>query len=525
MKNIYIKIFIFIFVITSHLFSQFLNEKVLIDNNGYLYVVAQKNCPSDSDIVVIKYNPITGTEIWANQSEVTGTNFLSTAILSGNNIYIIGVNHLGANKKALILKCDLNGNFSSAFYNQPGGNYGNSITTDNSNNIYIAGRSDLPLNYPKFLVVKFNSNLDSTWSYRYTGAYSGNFDEALSIKADNTGNIYATGYTSSGQTLYDTYDYLTIKLNPSGILQWDRKHDGTAHKQDVARIIVLDSNNNSYVTGYSYSTGCSIFTIKYNTNGDSLASSQYSCPGSSLNFPTASILDNSKNLYITGLGQCGSSSNFDYLTIKYDSTLSTKWYKTYISSGNSVSYSAAYSYSHVYITGESDSSNGNRRFLTLKYDASNGNELYRWFVGTSDSNYAISIVTDSNDNAYVAGYSSPDTIITAKYSFWTDKYYNCQPFGIKKISNSVPGNYNLFQNYPNPFNPITNIKYQIPVNTSVKIIVYDITGKEVKLLVNEIQSPGQYQADWDASNFPSGVYFYSLTAGMYTESKKMLLIK
>ena len=89
----------------------------------------------------------------------------------------------------------------------------------------------------------------------------------------------------------------------------------------------------------------------------------------------------------------------------------------------------------------------------------------------------------------------------------------------------IPGKYSISQNYPNPFNPVTNIKFGIPKSGFVKITVYDLLGREVITLVNEQMQPGSYNVDWDASNYPSGVYFYMLESGNYYESKKMVLIK
>jgi flagellar hook assembly protein FlgD len=81
------------------------------------------------------------------------------------------------------------------------------------------------------------------------------------------------------------------------------------------------------------------------------------------------------------------------------------------------------------------------------------------------------------------------------------------------------------QNFPNPFNPTTTIKYALPQATKVNIKIYDILGREVETLINEIQNAGTYSVNWDASNFPSGVYFYKLHAGDFVQTNKMVLIK
>jgi len=97
--------------------------------------------------------------------------------------------------------------------------------------------------------------------------------------------------------------------------------------------------------------------------------------------------------------------------------------------------------------------------------------------------------------------------------------------GIQQISVEVPLGYSLNQNYPNPFNPVTNIKFAIPKSRFVKLIVFDILGREVVILVNEVLSAGTYKADWDASMYSSGVYFYKLESIDYTDVKKMILVK
>lgn len=97
--------------------------------------------------------------------------------------------------------------------------------------------------------------------------------------------------------------------------------------------------------------------------------------------------------------------------------------------------------------------------------------------------------------------------------------------GINQLNSEVPNNFSLSQNYPNPFNPTTNVKFQIPNSGFVKLIVYDLIGKEIQSLVNQQLSPGTYEVDFDGSNLPSGVYYYKLESDSYTETKKMVLIK
>jgi hypothetical protein len=97
--------------------------------------------------------------------------------------------------------------------------------------------------------------------------------------------------------------------------------------------------------------------------------------------------------------------------------------------------------------------------------------------------------------------------------------------GNKTESSEIPAVFSLAQNYPNPFNPVTSIKYSVPKQSLVKLVIYDVIGREVTTLVNEIKHPGNYNVSFDASNFASGVYFYRMEAGDFINVKKMVLIK
>jgi hypothetical protein len=96
---------------------------------------------------------------------------------------------------------------------------------------------------------------------------------------------------------------------------------------------------------------------------------------------------------------------------------------------------------------------------------------------------------------------------------------------VEPVNELTPSDFSLEQNYPNPFNPSTTINFSIPNEAFVTLDVYNAIGQKVALLVNETKSAGTYSADFNASNLTSGIYFYKISAGNFTETKKMILMK
>ena len=98
-------------------------------------------------------------------------------------------------------------------------------------------------------------------------------------------------------------------------------------------------------------------------------------------------------------------------------------------------------------------------------------------------------------------------------------------FAVLPPETNLPEEFKLNQNYPNPFNPVTTIEYTIPKGSNVSLKIFDITGREVASLVDKYQDAGTFIVNWNAVNFSSGIYIYRLTAGSYTDTKKMILNK
>jgi photosystem II stability/assembly factor-like uncharacterized protein len=145
-----------------------------------------------------------------------------------------------------------------------------------------------------------------------------------------------------------------------------------------------------------------------------------------------------------------------------------------------------------------------------------------WFLQTTPTGSALYSVFFINN---LTGYASGEDYTLLKT---TDG--GGPPIGIKQISNNIPNKFELNQNYPNPFNPVTKIKFNLPAvvngrERSLQLKVYDILGREITTLVNEQLKPGIYEIDFNGTNYPSGTYFYTLTAAEYRMTKAMILIK
>ncbi|HEY3250015.1 MAG TPA: T9SS type A sorting domain-containing protein [Ignavibacteria bacterium] len=151
-----------------------------------------------------------------------------------------------------------------------------------------------------------------------------------------------------------------------------------------------------------------------------------------------------------------------------------------------------------------------------------GQNWHRWNNGIPDA----TVITEMS---YV-----DSTIINNKFyvvigtygrSIWVRDISGDDPIGITQIGSNVPKRFSLEQNYPNPFNPATNIKFALPKSSFIRIIIYDLNGREVETIVNNTLEAGYYNIDWNGNNYASGVYFYKLVTDGFVETKKMVLVK
>jgi photosystem II stability/assembly factor-like uncharacterized protein len=140
-----------------------------------------------------------------------------------------------------------------------------------------------------------------------------------------------------------------------------------------------------------------------------------------------------------------------------------------------------------------------------------------------------SMSTGLPDSAYVAAFSI-DTVNNRVYAAVARKmkgglYLLDLTSDVKNSGAQIVQSFCLYQNYPNPFNPSTSIRYEVPVNGEIKLAVYDMLGREVAVIDNGYKTAGTYIVNFNAVDFASGVYYYKLTAGTYSNVKKLVLVK
>jgi hypothetical protein len=496
--------------------SSGLANQMALDKIGNCYVFG--NVPVSGNfggMILIKYNQ-NGDTLWTryyNQGAGNAARNVNLIADSTGNVYITGRTGIGSFGPYDIVTIKFNPDgllqwlriYDTGTSDEP-----TDITMDKQGNVYICGFSG-----NESLIIKYNQNGDTVWTRKYTTANY--FFAATSITLDIQNNIIIGGsrvHTTNGGVIY-----FTIKYDSNAVFQWVN----TASITELSSFakVCADMNGNVFATGRS---GGQIYTVKYNTIGTLQWQRQYEGLGGENAYDMG--IDNIGNILITGTSS-GSGTGRDYVTIKYNTIGDSLWVKRYngTANGNDEAYSLDLDDSdNIYITGRSINTGVSWDYVTIKYTPSG---IVEWVsvynnqpVNAEDVAYKL--LLDNYGNVFVTGLSTgfiggPLDFVTIKYS---------QTVGIDPSISHIPKNYELFQNYPNPFNPRTKIKYQIiGNNTYLRIIVFDITGKEVAVLVDKIQNIGNYEITFEPANLASGIYFYKLIAKDFTDTKKMVLVK
>ncbi len=512
-------------------------SKMIADRSGNVYVFGSSNgTGSLLDFVIIKYNS-SGAEKWVSRYNGEGSSsdqIISACVDDSGNCYVTGYStDLNSISKLTTAKFDSSGNVEwvKIYDNQLiSTSYGQDIAIDASGNLAVCGPvRNISMGRYSIVLLIYDSNGNTLATSIYDGDDTGD-KIPVSIKFDSNSNIIIGGsyHSISGNT-----DMLILKYDLTGNYKWAKRFNGTANSDDRVTSMVLDNENNIYFCGSIYSAAgyLDYFYSKLDTLGTAQWSGIFNGAGNDLDIPYSIEIDLQKNLYITGFSRNDSViGSEDVLAMKISPAGSLIWNRVYSGAadgtdqGNSV---AIDKNGNVYVGGAMDMGNVHLIYALLKYDASGNLIWIKNYAGSnSPEDFIYDVDVDSMNNVYVTGISldsiSDYDIVTIKYS---------QTVDIKQNSNFIPANYFLSQNYPNPFNPFTNLEFGISFSPqtgepgTVSLKIYDMLGKEVATLVNAKLNPGTHKYIFDASGLASGIYYYTLSAGHFTETKRMTLIK
>ena len=495
-----------------------------VDANGYVYVTG----PSDGgrnasiDYATVKYNGATGQQIWAARYNGPGNGEdwpNAITVDAAGNVYVTGRSvGNGTNADYATVKYDANGNQKwVARYNSPGNRNdnakaiaidpkGNVIVTGETDDVYVLGsaNSATTIKYDPSNGQQINIDIYDALPNIYSGTNT-NGEEANSVTVDPNGNIYVGGNSAGG---------LIIKYDSSLNRNWIKNMPGG----DVHKVLV-DASNNIAATGFNGQT------LKYNGSGDLIWQAS-SISGAGF-FDLA--LDGTGNVYVTG------DNPTSYLTAKYDAIDGHQvWSQTYDGSGNQGDFARSIALDgsgNVYVTGHcivKSGKNGLTCAGTIKY---NNTGIQQWAAMYDSTNKLSSdgevVAIDNNGNVYIAGQGISSSK-ASDFDFVTIKYSNGSAGFITSRSNNVAeNNIALFtlKNYPNPFFNNTIIEYQIPHDGKVKLAIYDLTGKEIKILVNENKSAGIYKINFESGKLSSGTYVCKIQFGDLNKTKEFIVLK
>ena len=320
---------------------------------------------------------------------------------------------------------------------------------------------------------------------------------------------------------YQQASYSDTVSSDQGTTSWNQSDKVTLETSAGGAIVDLNIfdggfsyNVDSILSGFSKRFSHSLTKVSSVAGGFGCPTDPWELKGSTENgvfaldsvpIPTVSYINNNGNIsYLVALeevGYDGYTSGFDWLrqTVGLNNTCETQ--------------STFQSFVFNIVQGTINTFNQGTPGTSISFNGppANPNSI------TSSTNYVQDTVT--YDIALGATYQR------TKVSLSVFMQPLAQLTGVLGNENGVPHEFSLSQNYPNPFNPTTVIGYQLPAVSQVTLRIYDVLGREVAILVNGRQNPGKYSVTFDGSRFPSGVYFYRLTAGNFADAKKLIVIK
>jgi uncharacterized delta-60 repeat protein len=272
-----------------------------------------------------------------------------------------------------------------------------SMVVDPSGNSVVVGTGWNGTNFD-ITTIKLDPNGNQLWASAYNGPGNG-YDEARAIAADASGNVYVTGYSAG---LSANYDVVTIMYNAAGVQQWATRFNGTANGFDEGYDIAVDASGNVYVTGGTVTTtsNTNYITIKYNNAGVQQWATTYSNTNNASNIETAYAicLDATGNVYVTGASFANTTNDHDIATVKYNNSGAQQWVSRYngpgsvFDAGSDIVVNAS---SEVFVTGYARDLVGttNYSYVTIKINAAGAQQWASIYDGPGNDYDAANALT------------------------------------------------------------------------------------------------------------------------------------
>ncbi len=304
-------------------------EDIVVDAEGNVYVTGRSvGISNDMDYATIKYNS-EGVEQWVARYggiEQGDDQAIALAVDNGGNIFVTGFSQqdtASTNRDYVTIKYTSNGQEQwTAVYSTPGDDEPGDLVIDNSGNVYVTGKSNIASTGEDYLTVKYNFSGEEQWAARYTGLNTSQSDRGKALAVDDDGNVYVTG-GSYGGVAGGFSDYATVKYNSDGVEQWVTRYSHSNPGIDEAVSIAIDEEGNVYVGGFSQSETLNDYAvIKYNANGEEQWVARYNGSANLNDMIAAIVVDEQNNVYVTGTSR-GTGTVEDYVTIKYSQKTSS----------------------------------------------------------------------------------------------------------------------------------------------------------------------------------------------------------
>jgi uncharacterized delta-60 repeat protein len=393
-------------------------EDLVMDASGNVYVTGiGRGASGNFDYITIKYNSA-GAQQWIAEYNGPGNSLdeaHAVCVDGSGNVYVTGWSYGGASTGYDYATVKYN----SAGVQQWAARYNHTtngtdeawdVGVDNSGNVYVTGSSDGSGSNSAAATVKYSSAGAQTALIRFDGA-GGGIDAGYAIYVDAaTGTSYVSGYTF--QSTANDFNFLTLKYNSSLVQQWFSQYNGPDANYDEAHAITVDAAGNVYVSGYTQTavlTNYNFATVKYNSSGAQQWAQTYNGTGDDYDRANAVKVDASGNVYVTGKSVGAGSDAEDVLTIKYDNAGVAKWTARYngpsadYDEGKAVEVDAA---GNVYVTGYSFATGYNNDYVTIKYDSTGTQQWLTRYNGTgNNSDQAVALALDPAGNVFITGVS------------------------------------------------------------------------------------------------------------------------